>query len=119
MVGAAVVAQEQSGPAVPGGLTPAASKTLDAQVMLDRARKKAGSRIALAQADATDFDAETLFGVAQFDRVFISYALSMIPDWQAALRAAASSLIPRAYSPNSVRSRWGIASTCRCSSSSV
>jgi lipoprotein-anchoring transpeptidase ErfK/SrfK len=37
MVGAAVVAQDASGPAVPGGLTPAASKTLDAQVMLDRA----------------------------------------------------------------------------------
>ena len=64
------------------------------QVMLERARKKAGSRVALAQADATDFDAEELFGVAQFDRVFISYALSMIPDWQAALRSAAEAVAP-------------------------
>ena len=37
---------------------------------------------ALAQGDATDFDAAALFGVSGFDRIFISYALSMIPDWQ-------------------------------------
>ena len=42
-------------------------------------------RITLKQADATCFDAAALFGDAQFDRVFFSYTLSMIPDWQAAL----------------------------------
>jgi S-adenosylmethionine-diacylgycerolhomoserine-N-methlytransferase len=39
-------------------------------------------RINLAYGDATDFDAELLFGVRRFDRVFISYSLSMIPGWE-------------------------------------
>lgn len=39
-------------------------------------------RITLARADATDFDAQALFGLPACDRVFVSYALSMIPDWQ-------------------------------------
>ncbi len=54
--------------------------------------EKAGfaNRITLEQADATDFDAQALFGVATFDRVFFSYTLSMIPDWQAALRQGAA-----------------------------
>ncbi|UVO55813.1 class I SAM-dependent methyltransferase [Sphingomonas sp. SUN039] len=47
-------------------------------------------RIVLQQADATDFDAAALFGAATFDRVLFSYTLSMIPDWQAALRQGAS-----------------------------
>ena len=46
-------------------------------------------RITLKQADATDFDAASLFGQATFDRVFFSYTLSMISDWQAALRQGA------------------------------
>jgi S-adenosylmethionine-diacylgycerolhomoserine-N-methlytransferase len=52
---------------------------------------KAGlsDRITLEQADATDFDAQALFGSATFDRVFFSYTLSMIPDWRAALRQGA------------------------------
>ena len=49
-------------------------------------------RITLAQGDATAFDAQALFGVARFDRVFQSYTLSMIPDWQGALREGASKL---------------------------
>lgn len=51
---------------------------------------KAGlsQRIALAQADATSFDAEALFGRSRFDRVFISYAVSMIPGWERTLPAA-------------------------------
>lgn len=60
------------------------------EAMLTTARAnvaKAGldNRIVLKRADATDFDAAALFGQAQFDRVFFSYTLSMIPDWQAAL----------------------------------
>ena len=60
------------------------------EAMLETARKsidRAGltNRITLKQADATNFDAQKLFGQAQFDRVFFSYTLSMIPDWKAAL----------------------------------
>ena len=69
------------------------------EAMLETARAsvaKAGlsDRIVLAQGDATAFDAEKLFGVAQFDRVFQSYTLSMIPDWAGALREGASKLAP-------------------------
>ncbi len=60
------------------------------EAMLETARKsieRAGlsDRITLKQADATNLDAEAQFGQAQFDRVFFSYTLSMIPDWRAAL----------------------------------
>ncbi len=51
-------------------------------------------RIALARGDATSFDPTALFGVAAFDRVFISYALSMIPQWQRALAEAAARVAP-------------------------
>ena len=53
-----------------------------------------GDRVTLAQGDACGFDAQALFGRARFDRVFISYALSMIPDWEAALRQAARCVAP-------------------------
>jgi S-adenosylmethionine-diacylgycerolhomoserine-N-methlytransferase len=58
--------------------------------------EKAGlsGRIRLAQADATDFDAAALFGAADFDRVFFSYTLSMIPDWRAALAHGFRALAP-------------------------
>ena len=65
--------------------------------MLETARAsvtKAGVSAALAQGDACGFDAQALFGRATFDRVFISYALSMIPDWKAALVQAASCVAP-------------------------
>jgi S-adenosylmethionine-diacylgycerolhomoserine-N-methlytransferase len=57
---------------------------------------KAGlsSRITVAEADATAFDAQSLFGVARFERVFVSYALSMIPPWREVLPRAASALAP-------------------------
>jgi S-adenosylmethionine-diacylgycerolhomoserine-N-methlytransferase len=51
-------------------------------------------RIRVAHGDGTAFDAQVLFGVRAFDRVMISYSLSMIPDWRSALRAAASLLAP-------------------------
>lgn len=65
------------------------------RAMLATARKsvvRSGleSRIQLAAADATAFDPEALFGVRDFDRVVISYALSMIPPWRAVLRRGAS-----------------------------
>jgi S-adenosylmethionine-diacylgycerolhomoserine-N-methlytransferase len=67
------------------------------EAMLETARAslaKAGVTATLAQGDACDFDAAALFGRATFDRVFISYALSMIPDWKAALVQAASCVAP-------------------------
>ncbi len=51
-----------------------------------------GQRIVTAQADATCFDPMQLFGVRSFDRIFVSYALSMIPQWQAALARACECL---------------------------
>ena len=53
------------------------------------ARAGLASRIAIAQADATAFDPEALFGRARFERVMISYALSMIPPWREALAPGA------------------------------
>ncbi len=62
--------------------------------MLDTAEaaiRRAGlaERIAVAQGDATAFDPDALFGRAAFERVMISYALSMIPPWREALAPGA------------------------------
>lgn len=51
-------------------------------------RRDLSARVKLAQGDASDFDAETLFGRPGFDRVFISYSLSMIPEWRRTVAAA-------------------------------
>ena len=55
---------------------------------------RAGLSAKLALADASDFNAMKLFGEAQFDRVFFSYTLSMIPDWRAALALGLKALKP-------------------------
>jgi S-adenosylmethionine-diacylgycerolhomoserine-N-methlytransferase len=44
-----------------------------------------GDRIHLRQGDAATFDAAAAFGRDVFDRVYFSYALSMIPPWRAAV----------------------------------
>ena len=46
------------------------------------ARAGLNGRITVAAADASAFNAEPLLGRARFERVFISYALSMIPPWR-------------------------------------
>ncbi len=51
-------------------------------------------RIRLAQADATRFDPAILFGAPSFSRIFISYSLSMIPEWRAALAQALAWVAP-------------------------
>lgn len=56
------------------------------------ARHGLASRVSLALGDASEFDAQALFGRAGFDRVFISYALSMIPQWRETLAAALETL---------------------------
>jgi S-adenosylmethionine-diacylgycerolhomoserine-N-methlytransferase len=57
-------------------------------------RERLAPRVSLARGDATDFDAEALFGVPRFDRVFVSYSLSMIPGWERTISAALAALAP-------------------------
>jgi len=52
------------------------------------------AHIQLAQGDATRFDPILLFGVPGFARIFVSYSLSMIPQWSAVLTMARSWLAP-------------------------
>ena len=58
------------------------------------ARRGFEERITLVAGDATAFDAARLFGAERFDRVFISYALSMIPAWTDVVQQAAACLAP-------------------------
>ena len=68
-----------------------------APVMVETAQRSVArvgleKSIRLAQGDATNFDAQAMFGQAQFDRIFISYSLSMIPDWKSVLERSADHL---------------------------
>ena len=56
--------------------------------MLRSASAKLGNRAFLAEGDACRFSGEALFRTRGFDRIVLSYAVSMIPDWQDAIRAA-------------------------------
>lgn len=56
------------------------------------ARRGLQDRVRLAAADATRFDPGATFGTPAFDRVLISYALSMIPDWHPAVHCALDAL---------------------------
>jgi S-adenosylmethionine-diacylgycerolhomoserine-N-methlytransferase len=62
--------------------------------MLQSAHAKLGPKATLALGDACAFSPSALFGQSGFDRVMISFALSMIPDWQAALATACDALAP-------------------------
>lgn len=69
------------------------------QAMLEKARgaiTHAGMahQITIAQGDGTNFDTAKMFGIHQFDRVFISYSLSMIPEWFRTLELATGLLAP-------------------------
>ncbi len=68
-------------------------------VMLETARKNIAAaglshRITVVEGDACTFDLEKLFGLRAADRIFISYALSMIPPWREVLARAATQLSP-------------------------
>jgi S-adenosylmethionine-diacylgycerolhomoserine-N-methlytransferase len=63
-----------------------------ARAQIDRAGFR--GRIAVARGDAADFDPRALFGVDSFDRIFVSYALSMIPPWRQTIEHAGSILAP-------------------------
>ncbi|MEL6204176.1 MAG: class I SAM-dependent methyltransferase [Pseudomonadota bacterium] len=67
--------------------------------MLNTARRKIANgglaaKISLAEADATAADPRALFGVDAFDRIFFSYTLSMVPQWDVALDRALAALAP-------------------------
>jgi S-adenosylmethionine-diacylgycerolhomoserine-N-methlytransferase len=62
--------------------------------MLKSARAALGDEVRLGQDDACAFDPAALLGEAAFDRIVLSYSLSMIPDWQGALGHAAGQLAP-------------------------
>ncbi|MFH1138824.1 MAG: class I SAM-dependent methyltransferase [Pseudomonadota bacterium] len=68
------------------------------EVMLELAREKTkSSRCAavLARGSAENFSLWETFGLDRpFDRIFFSYSLSMIPDWDAALTSAGLALRP-------------------------
>jgi S-adenosylmethionine-diacylgycerolhomoserine-N-methlytransferase len=70
------------------------SREMLASAAASVARAGLSARVALARADATAFDPEGLFGEAEFERVMISYALSMIPPWRDALARALDVLAP-------------------------
>ncbi len=52
------------------------------------------ARVRVAHGDAAAFDPLQLFGRTRFERVFISYSLSMIPGWQAVIDRAVTLLAP-------------------------
>ncbi len=52
------------------------------------------NRITVAEGDATDFSSQDLFGVPGFDRVFVSYSLSMIPPWREAIAQGLAAVTP-------------------------
>jgi S-adenosylmethionine-diacylgycerolhomoserine-N-methlytransferase len=67
--------------------------------MLRTARRRIGlagvsERVTVANGDATAFDPTVVFGRQDFDRVFISYALSMIPPWREVVIRAADTVAP-------------------------
>ncbi len=57
-------------------------------------RRGIAGRCKLAEGDATSYDLSALFGIDGADRIFISYALSMIPDWPAAIDGSVKQLKP-------------------------
>jgi S-adenosylmethionine-diacylgycerolhomoserine-N-methlytransferase len=68
-------------------------------VMLTRAIDQLGraglsGRVRVAHGDATAFEPQRLFGRETFDRIFISYSISMIPDWNGAIDRALALLAP-------------------------
>jgi S-adenosylmethionine-diacylgycerolhomoserine-N-methlytransferase len=70
------------------------SREMLATAAASSARAGLASRIALARADVTAFDPQAILGYASFERVMISYTLSMIPPWREALGRALDVVAP-------------------------
>ncbi|MEM8725002.1 MAG: methyltransferase domain-containing protein [Pseudomonadota bacterium] len=62
--------------------------------MLKNARKAVGEGAKLRAGDACSFDPKAMFDEEGFERIVLSYSLSMIPDWETALDHAAAQLSP-------------------------
>ncbi len=62
--------------------------------MLKSARAALGDEARLGEGDACAFEPLGLLGEPVFERIVLSYSLSMIPDWESALDHAASLLAP-------------------------
>ena len=60
--------------------------------MLKSARAALGEEARLGEGDACAFDPASLLGEPAFERIVLSYSLSMIPDWEGALDHAAGLL---------------------------
>ena len=60
--------------------------------MLKSARAAVGADARLGEGDACSFDPQALLEEPAFERIVLSYSLSMIPDWEGALDHAASLL---------------------------
>ena len=62
-----------------------------------QALRRAGvqSSVMIAQADATNFNSNAVFKRNRFNRIYFSYTLSMVPQWQVALRHATTLLADR------------------------
>lgn len=62
--------------------------------ILKSAAASLGTKARLGQGDACSFDPQSVLDEAAFDRIILSYSLSMIPDWERALDHAAGLLAP-------------------------
>lgn len=62
--------------------------------MLKSARAAVGDEARLGEGDACAFEPAALLGEPAFERIVLSYSLSMIPDWETALEHAAGQLAP-------------------------
>lgn len=58
------------------------------------ARHRLSDRIALVEADACAFDTAPALAGQHFDRIFLSYTLSMIPGWEMAIDEALDAVAP-------------------------
>ena len=62
--------------------------------MLTSARAALGAEARLCEGDACAFNPQGLLGEPAFERIVLSYSLSMIPDWEGAFDHAAGKLTP-------------------------
>ncbi|MEX0345871.1 MAG: class I SAM-dependent methyltransferase [Rhizobiaceae bacterium] len=76
------------------GVDISAQMLTSARHMAQREKLNHGTSIVTAQGDASSFDAAARFGVEGFDRIMLSYCLSMIPDWRVAVENAIRQTAP-------------------------
>lgn len=57
-------------------------------------KRRLEKRITLGLGDATTFSSEAMFDISNVDRIFVSYAVSMIPQWEDVINTAIMQLAP-------------------------